>query len=172
MKQVNWFERNFEFNITQNIFPSLIERLHGTPIRLEEKIKSIPPGFLALRVDDSWSIKQNIGHLTDVEPLWQTRVDDIIRGQKVMSAADMQNTKTEIENHNNRSIDDLLIDFRKVREKTISQLEKIGDSIIFKSALHPRLNKPMRTIDLFIFVAEHDDHHLARITDIVRTLKH
>ena len=29
----------------------------------------------------------------------------------------------------------------------------------------------MRTIDLFIFVAEHDDHHLARITEIVRTLK-
>ena len=117
MKQVNWFERNFEFNITQNIFPSLIERLHGTPIRLEEKIKSILPEFLAARLDDSWSIKQNIGHLTDLEPLWQTRLEDIIRGQKVMSAADLQNTKTEMEDHNNRSMDDLLKDFSKCKRK-------------------------------------------------------
>ncbi|MEO8769358.1 MAG: DinB family protein [Ferruginibacter sp.] len=170
MKQVNWFERNFEFNITQNIFPSIIERLQGTPIRLEEKFKSIPIELLAVRLDDSWSIKQNIGHLTDLESLWQMRLEDIIIGQKVMRAADLQNTKTEMEDYNNRSIDDLLKDFIKVRVKTISQLDKIDDSIIFKSALHPRLNKPMRTMDLFIFVADHDDHHLARITEIARIL--
>jgi hypothetical protein len=28
----------------------------------------------------------------------------------------------------------------------------------------------MRTMDLFLFVAEHDDHHLARITEMVKHL--
>jgi hypothetical protein len=39
------------------------------------------------------------------------------------------------------------------------------------SALHPRLKTPMRIIDLFLFVAEHDDHHLARITELARLIK-
>ncbi len=29
----------------------------------------------------------------------------------------------------------------------------------------------MRTMDLYLFVAEHDDHHLARITELIETLK-
>lgn len=29
----------------------------------------------------------------------------------------------------------------------------------------------MRTMDLFLFVAEHDDHHLARITELMEILK-
>jgi hypothetical protein len=28
----------------------------------------------------------------------------------------------------------------------------------------------MRTLDLFLFVAEHDDHHLARITELVKLI--
>jgi len=40
--------------------------------------------------------------------------------------------------------------------------------MVFKSALHPRLKTPMRTMDLFLFVAEHDDHHLAKISEIIK----
>jgi hypothetical protein len=40
-----------------------------------------------------------------------------------------------------------------------------------KFSLHPRLQQPMRLMDSFHFVAEYDDHHLARITEIVRNLK-
>jgi len=49
-------------------------------------------------------------------------------------------------------------------------IEDIGEEIIIKSSLHPRLNMPMRTMDLFLFVAEHDDHHLARITELAKML--
>ncbi len=170
MKQVNWFERNFEFNIAQNIFPSIIERLEGTPVRLEHKMKNIKQSVLDVRLNDSWSIKENIGHLTDLEPLWQRRLAEIIRGEKTMSAADLDNTKTKHEHHNNKSLDELLQSFRSIRQQTIAELERIDESVIFKSALHPRLNKPMRTMDLFIFVAEHDDHHLARISELINIL--
>jgi hypothetical protein len=36
-------------------------------------------------------------------------------------------------------------------------------------AIHPRLNKPMRLVDMLFFQAEHDDYHLARISDLIRT---
>ena len=78
--------------------------------------------------------------------------------------------KTNSANHNDRPLDELLKSFRRIRTKTVSSLETLDETIIFKSALHPRLKTPMRTMDLFLFVAEHDDHHLARITELARIL--
>ena len=41
MKQIKWFERKFDFSFEQNIFPSIIERLEGTPILLENKVNNM-----------------------------------------------------------------------------------------------------------------------------------
>jgi uncharacterized damage-inducible protein DinB len=168
MQQIRWFDRKFKFDSDKNIFPSLIERLSGTPLRLRHKIQSIDPRILKTKVDNTWSIQENIGHLTDLEPLWQGRLEDIRNGKQEMRAADLQNSKTDQANHNDRSIDELLFEFRKMREQTIELMENVDEELVFKFALHPRLKTPMRTMDLFLFVAEHDDHHLARITEIAR----
>ena len=166
MKQTKWFERKFDFTTDQNIFPSIIERLAGTPARLEEKLKTIPPDLLSKKINNTWSIKENIGHLADLEPLWQGRLEDIINGATELRPTDLFNTKTDQANHNDKSLTELLSGFREARQQTLRSLENIDDQVIFKSALHPRLKTPMRTMDLFLFVAEHDDHHLARITEI------
>lgn len=170
MKQEKWFDRSFNFENNQNIFPSILERLSGTPIRLEEKVIGISENILIFSQDNTWSIKENIGHLIDLEPLWQGRLIDIINNQIELRSTDLQNSKTDLANHNNTSLQELLSEFRKIREQTIKTLQSINEETIFKSALHPRLKTPMRTIDLFLFVAEHDDHHLARITELVTKL--
>ena len=170
MKQAKWFDRSFNFDSEQNTFPSIIERLMGTPARLEEKLKSIPQGSLTLKLDNAWSIKENIGHLTDLEPLWQGRLEDIINGETELRPTDLANRNTDLANHNDTSSEELLISFRQIRAKTILALEKVDEEMVFKSALHPRLKTPTRTIDLFLFVAEHDDHHLARITELAKLL--
>jgi hypothetical protein len=69
MEQVKWFNRSFNFTSDQNIFPSVIERLAGTPARLEEKFKYISIDILSVKLDNTWSIKENTGHLIDLEPL-------------------------------------------------------------------------------------------------------
>jgi uncharacterized damage-inducible protein DinB len=168
MKKVKWFERNFDFSTHQNIFPSIIERLRGTPARLDEKFRLIPINILEVKVDDTWSIKENLGHLTDLESLWQGRLEDIINGEIEMRPTDLANRKTDLANHNARSLEELLHSFRHIRAQTVSVLEKLGEETIFRSALHPRLKTPMRTMDLFLFVAEHDDHHLARMTELAK----
>lgn len=170
MEQIKWFDRNFNFDFTQNIFPSIIERLAGTPIRLEEKFKSIPPGILTMRINNTWTIKENVGHLTDLEPLWQGRLDDIINGETELRPTDLQNTKTSLANHDATPIEELLNSFRQIRKTTVGLLEKLDEEHVFMSALHPRLKSPMRTMDLFLFVAEHDDHHLARITELAKII--
>jgi uncharacterized damage-inducible protein DinB len=171
MSQVKWFERKFDFTSNQNIFPSVIERLAGTPVRLEEKFKLIPANMLTARINNTWSIKENLGHLIDLEPLWQGRLQDIVNGEKELRPTDLQNTATSIAKHNEKPVSDLLQSFRKIRTTTIKLVENLDEQTIFKSALHPRLKTPMRTIDLFLFVAEHDDHHLVTISDLVRMLK-
>lgn len=168
MKKTKWFDRKFNFDNQQNIFPSIIERLAGTHARLEEKMKSIPAAILEIKPEGTWSIKENIGHLTDLEPLWQGRLQDFINGEKELRPTDLANQKTDDANHNAKSLEQLLSDFRQVRMQTIAMIENLDDEIIFRTALHPRLKTPMRTMDSFLFVAEHDDHHLARITEIAR----
>src|ERR1700743_1870174 len=119
MKKVKWFDRSFNFNSEQNIFPSIIERLRGTPARLEEKFKSIPADILETKLDNTWSIKENIGHLTDLEPLWQGRMEDIISGEKELRPTDLANRKTDLADHNAKSLEDLLSAFRQIRAETV-----------------------------------------------------
>lgn len=168
MKNTKWFDRKFDFTSQQNVFPSIIERLRGTPARLEEKCRAIPAEYLELKPDNTWSVKENIGHLADLEPLWQGRLEDILNGEKELRPADLLNRKTDETNHNKKTLEELLMDFRQIRAQTISAIEKLDEEVIFRSALHPRLKTPMRTMDSFLFVAEHDDHHLARITELLK----
>jgi|SRR5450432_2147345 hypothetical protein len=96
---------------------------------------------------------------------------DIISSREYMSPTDLANNKTELAGHNSKSTEDLLNDFFLTRNQTLAMLENLEEEIIFKSSLHPRLKTPMRTMALFLFVAEHDDHHLARITAIEKRLR-
>lgn len=169
MKQIEWFERKFDFAFQQNIFPSIIERLEGTPIRLIAKVKQIPSEILDLKPQDKWSIKENIGHLTDLELLWQSRLCDILENREYLRPADLENTKTNLAMHNKTDIVELLSKFQNLRNITLKKLAELDEKDVYKSALHPRLEKPMRTMDLFLFVADHDDHHLAIITKISTT---
>ncbi|MGD8307388.1 MAG: DinB family protein [Ignavibacteria bacterium] len=170
MKQIEWFERKFDFSNKQNIFPAIIERLEGTPIRLKEKISKISKMNLRARIDNQWSIQENIGHLTDLEPLWSGRLEDILDKKEEMRPADLTNKKTHQADHNNRDANDLLDEFYNIRISLVNRLKELTEENVFQSALHPRLKTPMRIMDLFLFVAEHDDHHLARITEINRLL--
>ena len=168
MQQVKWFEREFRFETNQNIFPSIIERLWGTPVRLQEKLRLIPVSLLVHREDNTWTIKENIGHLADLEPLWQGRLLDILDGKEELRPTDLQNTRTTNANHNSKPVEELLSSFAQLRTYTLELLKSITEEQIFMSALHPRLRTPMRTIDLFLFVADHDDHHLATITRLAK----
>ncbi len=169
MQQIKWFERKFDFSFQQNIFPSIVERLDGTLIRLKAKIEEAPSELLEIKPDKKWSIKENIGHLIDLEPLWQGRFDDIAENKEYLRSADLENKKTDLAQHNEVDVNNLLSQFQELRKITLDKLVELTEQDVYKTALHPRLKKSMRMMDLFLFVAEHDDHHLARITEIKTT---
>lgn len=170
MQQTRWFDRTFDLGLPADAFPSVVERLRGTPARLEERIRSLPSDILTRRPEDRWSIQENAGHLLDLEPLWLGRLEDVLVGAEELRVADLSNRGTDEADFNARPIDEILAAFRRERERLVDRLDALADEQVLLSALHPRLRQPMTVVDLFFFVAEHDDHHLVRITEIVREL--
>lgn len=170
MKEPNWFERIFDFKFPAEHYPYVLERVRGTPARLEELIAGIDPGIYTVRDGEEWSIQEHVGHLWDLEALHTSRLDDFDAGKNILTAADLTNSKTYEANHNAWTMPDLLEAFRSVRKEFVSRVEDLSMEDVEKSALHPRLNVPMRLVDLMYFTAEHDDHHLASITILAREL--
>ncbi len=166
-----WFERKFNFDFPTGVFPTILERLRGTPVRLEELTKMMPKNILNVQVDGRWSILENAGHLNDLEELHEGRLDDYKAGLPTLRPADLQNLKTREANHNSTSLEIILKRFRTSRQQFLKKLERFSDEELAKVALHPRLKQPMRVVDMGYFMAEHDDNHLARITEIARDLQ-
>lgn len=170
IERVKWIERRFEDRPDTGTFPMLIERLVGTPPRIEDKVSAVPEELLTRRVGEAWTIQEHVGHLLDVEELWRVRFDEFREGKTELTAADMSNRATYGAAHNERPVEELTAGFRASRFSIVRGLETLDRSTVEREALHPRLKKSMRLIDLAYFVAEHDDHHLAAISELWRAL--
>ena len=144
-----------------------MERLRGTPARLEERLASLPPAVLTRRSGTTWSIQENAGHLLDLEPLWFQRVKDFLAGNAEMTPADLTNRRTHDANHNASPLRTLLSGFRQARASFLDLLDTMDDAALTRTSLHPRLRVPMNLVDHAFFVAEHDDYHLARMTELL-----
>jgi uncharacterized damage-inducible protein DinB len=163
-----WFERKFQFTFPVEQYPNLCVRLRGAPARLEEMMRSGSREKLIRKPEEKWSAQEHAGHLLDLEPLWMARVDDFVAGGDMLTVADLSNRKTDEANHNARASSDILAEFRKARMGLVDRTEKFESELFSRSMLHPRLKQPMRLVDHLYFVAEHDDHHLAKIWELIR----
>ncbi len=170
-ERVAWAERTFDFDFPVGLYREFMERLRGTPVRVEELIRHVPADRLTARPDEGWSIQQNVGHLLDLEDLFAGRLDDYDASIDMLRPADMTNRKTHQADHNDRPIESILAAFRQERSKLIQRFERFEPARFGQTALHPRLKQPMRIVDMMYFQAEHDDYHLARISELKRILE-
>lgn len=168
MKTIPWFERQFEFSFPLETLPNVCARLRGTAARLDEELHEIERELLVAKPAGGWSAQEHAGHLADMEPLWLTRVEDFVAGREKMTPADLQNRKTHEAAHNDRALASILADFREDREELARRADGLDAATVARTLPHPRMGTPMRLIDHLFFVAEHDDHHLARIHDLLR----
>ena len=110
---------------------------------------------------------EQVGHLTDLEPLWLGRLDDFQSGLEVLHAVDLENRATWDADHNSCTVEAHLSDFRSLRQELVARATSMASERPLVWALHPRFKQPMTVVDLAFFVAEHDDHHLAAITELI-----
>ena len=165
MKSLPWFERNLKFGLPAVMLPYYLERLGGAFVRMEKKVKGVSEDILSTRLDNKWSVKQNIGHLAEVDRIANKRLDEMISGAAVLSPAVF-----EPQDYNPWPIEKVLNFFYITRVENIKKYTSLSEADLKKSSLHPRLKMQMTPVDLAWFDAEHDDHHLVRMTEILRTL--
>jgi uncharacterized damage-inducible protein DinB len=143
-----------------------VERLAGTPARLEERVRGLDPAIARAQVDNAWSIQQNAGHLADVEELWQRRIAELGEGRTVFTAADPAYFGRLALRHQDRPMAEILEEFRVKRLALTRILQAVSPEVQLRRALHERLNVRMRLVDIAQFTAEHDDNHLLRIAEL------
>lgn len=170
MQRTDWTDRKFNFDFQVGVLQYIIERLRGTPARLEDALRAYPPEVLTHRHGGEWSMQEHVGHLLDLDELHEGRLDDYDAKAATLRAADMSNKKTIAADHNAKPIAKLFAEFRAAREHFVAQLEAMDEAQAARTALHPRLNRQMRVVDMAYFVAEHDDLHLALVSELARGL--
>jgi uncharacterized damage-inducible protein DinB len=166
-----WTRRRFTFDFPVLVYPDVIERVRGTPGRVEDRLRNSDALVLTRRDGNTWSIQENVGHLLDLEPMDTGRLDDFLSGVPCLRAADMTNRRTHDARHNTQPLESLLKRFRAGREALVARLESLDEGDFGRTALHPRLQVPMRLVDWLTFVAAHDDYHLARISELLRLFR-
>jgi hypothetical protein len=163
-----WTTRTFTHEIPIDLYPAVLERLRGTAARASAIVAPFADPLRRWQPDPtSWSAQQHIGHLDDLHDLDMKRLQDFVSGAAILSAADMTNRRTYEANHNLTPTDVLIERLRVHRDELTRRLEELDAAQAAHSALHPRLQRPMRVIDWMYFVAEHDDHHLARAREVL-----
>ena len=168
--RIAWGERRFDFTFPVDFYPELIERLRGTPARLAERLPPLPAEQVRRRVNGKWSMQEHAGHLGDLDlGLFLPRLDDYEAGARFLRAADMENAATENARHNDRALAEVLEHARAARAALVARLERYEAAFFHRIAEHPRLGTTMRVVDMLYFQAEHDDYHLARITELIRS---
>lgn len=166
MEKLDWFQRKFNSGSPTGMLPFYLERLDGTLSRIQKKVAEIPDDLLTHKLDGKWSVKENIAHLAEVDEIGFKRIDEIKQGISPMSPAVIQPSR----NYNVWPIKDVVDYFDNNRRKNLHKYRDLADEDLLKSSLHPRLKIQMTPVDLACFEADHDDHHLVRITEIISTL--
>ena len=95
------------------------------------------------------------------------RIKDFKNNATILSAGDGTKKKILETDHNNKNIKILLEEFKYARDHFIKELLSFSNSELIKQTLQPRLQKQMRVVDMAFFVAEQDDHHIAKMWEII-----
>jgi uncharacterized damage-inducible protein DinB len=167
MNRLKWFDKKFQFELSQENFDSILNRLSENPEKISRLVSSLPKEIRIKRIDNRWSIQENVGHLVNLEELHDGRIDDFIAGKEILRPADLNNRGTNEANHNGRKINELLAQLKTVRENFVTRMKQLDVSILSRRSIHPRLNQSMRPIDMAQFVLEHDEHHIQTIKEII-----
>jgi hypothetical protein len=165
MEKIQWFNRVFTFGAPRGMLPFYLERLDGTIARVEKKVKGVSEVVLSTRLDNKWSIKENIGHLAEVDEIAGKRISEMISAISPMSPAVF-----EPRPYHEWPIAKVLAYFRENRMRNVDLYATLTADELEKSSEHPRLKMRMTPVDLALFDAEHDDHHLVRINEILAVL--
>ncbi|MBC9929907.1 DinB family protein [Chitinophaga qingshengii] len=164
---MKWTARRLQFGYTADYVPFFMERLRASAPRLDEMTVLVPEDLMEIREEGRWSVKEHIGHLSDLELIHDQRLEDLLAGRE-LTPADPENKVTTAAHHNQYPISELVYHFRQVRDNFLKRIEHFQAGDLEKKSLHVRLGELMSLADVLYLISEHDNHHLTEIAAILR----
>lgn len=158
-----WGRRAFMFGHPSWMLGDFVERLRGVVPRVEALVAGVSDEDAHRQLEGTWSVAQNIGHLSDVEELWQERLEDLRAGRTTYTPAVAARFQELARRHQGRPVTDTVKELEHRRTRLVAALERASPELQRAAAFHERLQCSMRLVDCAQFYAEHDDHHLIRI---------
>lgn len=166
LRRTPWIERCWSFELSPELdSPAIVARLATAPERAFHLVEDLPTSVQLRRPGGAWSIRTHLGHLTDLEPLFAARIDDLLAGHPELTAW-TGNEDTDVAGHEARTAHQLCRAFRDARVATLRKLDSLAPAAFGRAAHHPRLDRSLRLVDVCLFHAEHDDHHLDRVREL------
>ena len=158
-----WAQRKFSFGHPPWMLADFIERLRGVLPRLHALLVGVDDHHAHRQLEGKWSVAQNVGHLSDVEELWQERLADLRAGKQTYTPAVGARFQELAQRHQDRSVTETLQELERRRMRLVEALAQASPELQRAAAFHERLQVSMRLVDCAQFYAEHDDHHCIRI---------
>ena len=167
---IKWRDRAFTFEAPAGLFPGFVERLRGTPVRLETLVHFCPKTSMTRRPVGGWCLNEQLGHLINADVVFNRRLDMYLEAAQPESLIDVIKALKEVADYRDDATTELLTEFRRQREAFVRRLEKLDEAQVLKSIELPDIKMTMRLLDLAWFIGEHDDQHLAETTRLIRSL--
>jgi len=135
--------------------------LEGLRIGLDETLnffKTIPKDKLEYRYEiGKWSIKEILQHLIDTERVFAYRAMRIAREDNTPLMGFDQDVFVERSNANARGINELISEYRFLRESTISLFYGFSDNML--SNIGEASNSPLSPRAAGFIISGHEKHH-------------
>lgn len=168
MNPVPWSLRTFDYGRPLDELPVLLERVQGTTARLSDLFARQPAERLVLRVDGKWSAMEHLGHLLTLQDRFEPRVDDFEQRRTKLCDISLRDQEPIIRMQGTRTLGDLLEEFRLKRLAFANRVERLHRRSLEHVAYHPCQDRTMRPMDMLLWIAEHDDHHLASMRMLLK----
>jgi len=167
MIPIPWSQRVFDYGRSLDELPVLLERVQGTTARLSNLLARQPMAKLLHREEGKWSAMEHLGHLLALQERFEPRVDDFQQRLPKLCVINLQDQDPFIQGQRSRSLGDVLEEFRLKRLRFAYRVETLHHRSLVHAAYHQCQARAMRPMDMLLWIAEHDDHHLAIVRDLL-----
>lgn len=147
--------------------PVLLERVQGTTARLSHLLSRQPTEKLLHRAEGKWCAMEHLGHLLTLQDRFEPRVDDFEQRRPKLCDISLHDQAPIIQGQRLRMLGDVLEEFRLKRRAFANRIEHMHRRSLEHLAYHPCQDRTMRPMDMLLWIAEHDDHHLATMGSIL-----
>ncbi|GMR25538.1 MAG: DinB family protein [Ignavibacteria bacterium] len=154
-----------DYNLYYDRYISLIEE--DDIINVIEKQKKSSEIFLKSFTEENgifsyaegkWTVKEVLGHLIDTERIMAFRALAFARGEKQSIPGFEQDNYVAESNFNKRSLDDLINEFKTVRESNIILFKSIDKEVLNRRGTAS--DSEITVLALIYIIAGHEKHHM------------